>query len=75
MQDAAKNSQVMGIRIESIAVMTATLKQDFGRDWKMEFRKLRIRDLIPASYNPEKNSSREIRNLKNKKQYYGVRIC
>lgn len=32
----------------------------------MEFRKLRIKDLIPASYNPRKNSSQEIRNLKNK---------
>lgn len=30
----------------------------------MEFRKLRIKDLIPASYNPRKNSSREIKNLK-----------
>lgn len=42
----------------------------------MEFRKLRIKDLIPASYNPRKKlkpGDKEFEN--NKKQYYGVRIC
>ena len=32
----------------------------------MEFRKLRIKDLVPASYNPRKKLKPGIRNLKNK---------
>lgn len=44
----------MAVKIEDFVAMTVTFKIDFGGT-KMEFKKLQIKDLIPASYNPRKD--------------------
>lgn len=49
-----KNLVLMEIKIENIVATTATLEIDFGGMRKMEFKKLKISDLVPAAYNPRK---------------------
>ena len=48
-----KSSAAMGIRNENSVATIAISNLDFGVK-KMEFKKLPIDDLIPASYNPRK---------------------
>ena len=58
---------------ESIAIITATLKTDFGGK-TMEFRKIKIADLIPASYNPRKKlkpGDKEYEKIKNSITEFG----
>lgn len=58
---------------ENIAVTTATSKIDFG-EMKMEFKKLPINSLVPASYNPRKKlkpGDKEFEKIKNSINEFG----
>lgn len=68
-----KSSVATETRKESSAVMTAISNQDFGVK-KMEFKKLPIDDLIPASYNPRKKlkpGDSEFEKIKNSIMQFG----
>ena len=71
---AGKSSQPMGTATGNTAAMTATSKQGSGGIESMEFRKIRIADLIPASYNPRKKlkpGDKEYQKIKNSITEFG----
>lgn len=70
---AEKCLKPMEIAAESIAIMIVILKTDFG-GMKMDFRKIRIADLVPASYNPRKKlkpGDKEYEKIKNSITEFG----
>ena len=69
----ARRSAAMGTRNESTAAVNAISNLDFGVT-KMEFKKLQIDDLIPASYNPRKKlkpGDSEFEKIKNSITEFG----
>ena len=68
-----KSSVAMGIRNENSVAMIVISNLDFGVK-KMEFKKLPIDDLIPASYNPRKKlkpGDSEFEKIKNSIMQFG----
>ncbi len=68
-----KNSQLTVTRIESIAAMVAILSIDLRRVM-MEFKKLSVEMLIPATYNPRKDlkpGDKEYEKIKNSINEFG----
>ncbi|CDI50097.1 DNA methylase N-4/N-6 [Clostridium tetani 12124569] len=69
-----KNLVLMEIKIENTVATTATLKIDFGGIRKMEFKKLKISDLVPAAYNPRKklkSGDKEFEKIKSSINEFG----
>lgn len=70
---AKRNSQLTGTRTESIAAMVAILSIDLRRVM-MEFKKLSVEVLIPATYNPRKDlkpGDKEYEKIKNSINEFG----
>lgn len=70
---AVRPLQLMGTTAGNIVATTATLRTGFGGT-RMEFKKIRIADLVPASYNPRKklkSGDKEYEKIKNSIQEFG----